>query len=438
MNISKYKMMGLWFMGALLLCQVQGNDALYKLLDSRASEVEEKVIAWRRDFHENPELSNREFRTAKIVAAHLQSLGLEVQTGVAHTGVVGLLKGGKPGPVVALRADMDALPVTENTSLSFASKVRSEYNGQKVGVMHACGHDAHTAILMGVAQVLAGMKDRVPGTVKFIFQPAEEGAPKGEEGGAELMVREGVMKNPEVEAVFGLHISSQSPLNSLSYRPGGLMASSDRLSIVVKGKQAHGASPWSGVDPVVVSAQIIMALQTIPSRQVNATLAPSVISIGSIHGGVRSNIIPAEVEMIGTIRSLNPAMRIDIHERIHRTATHIAESAGAQAIVEIDMGYNVTVNDPNLTSQMQATMERVAGSKNVLNIPPITGSEDFSFLAGEAPGLFFFLGATPADISITEASGHHTPEFFVDESSFLLGVRTLLHLTVDYMSSAGQ
>ncbi len=438
MNGSLIKPLAIGLFFGLLLPQAWGNEALYNLLDSRAKDIEEKVITWRRDLHQNPELSNREFRTSKLVASHLKSLGMEVQTEVAHTGVVGLLKGGLPGPVVALRADMDALPVTENTDLPFASKAVSEYNGQKVGVMHACGHDAHTAILMGVAEVLAGIKDQIPGTVKFIFQPAEEGAPQGEEGGAELMVKEGVMKNPEVEAVFGLHISSQSPLNSLSYRPGGLMASSDRLSILVKGKQAHGASPWSGVDPVVVSAQIILALQTIPSRQVNATLAPSVISIGSIHGGVRSNIIPGEVELVGTIRSLDPNMRTKIHERIRRTAKGIAESAGAQAEVKIDLGYDVTVNDQALTAKMQSTMERVAGADKVLNIPPITGSEDFSFLAGEAPGLFFFLGATPEDVPLSKATGHHTPEFFVDEQSFLLGVRALCHLTMDYMVGAGK
>ena len=410
-----------------------GAEALYRQLDSLAAGVEQKVIAWRRDLHEHPELSNREFRTGEMVAEHLRSLGLEVRDKVAFTGVVGLLKGGKPGPVVALRADMDALPVTEDTGLPFASKVRSTYNGQDVGVMHACGHDSHVAILMGVAEVLASMRDQLPGSVKFLFQPAEEGSPRGEEGGAELMVKQGALENPVPDAVFGLHISSRAHLNNINYRPGGSMASSDVLKITVHGKQTHGASPWQGVDPVVISAQIILALQTIPSRQMDATLAPSIVTIGSIHGGVRSNIIPDKVEMIGTIRALDTGMRTDIHERIKRTARLIAESAGATADVEIQLGYPITYNNPELTARMLPTLEKVAGKDHVILAQPITGAEDFSFYAEKVPGLFFFLGATPEDVPLSEAAPHHTPKFFVDERSFLLGIRTMLHLTVDYM-----
>lgn len=412
------------------------NAAFYALLDRKTEDIEGKVIAWRRDIHQFPELSNREFRTAKKVADHLRSLGMEVQTEVAHTGVVALLRGKKAEPVVALRADMDALPVVENTGLPFASKVKSTYNGQEVGVMHACGHDAHVAILMGVAEILASVKDQLPGTVKFIFQPAEEGAPAGEEGGAELMVKQGVMENPKVDVTFGLHVSSQSPLHTITYRPGGLMASSDKFEILVRGKQSHGASPWHGVDPVVVAAQIVLGLQTITSRQMDLTRAPTVVSVGSIQGGVRNNIIPNEVKMIGTIRALDDAMRRDIHERVKRTATLIAESAGATAEVSIDLGYGITYNDPSLTQQVLPTLKRVTGTERVVQIPPITGAEDFSFYAQEAPGFFFFLGSLSPDTPAEEAPGHHTPEFVIDEASFTTGVRAMLHLTLDYMNAA--
>ena len=316
-------------------------------------------MAWRRDIHEHPELGNREFRTAALVAEHLRALGMEVRTEVGHTGVVATLRGGRPGPVVALRADMDALPVTELVDLPFASKVRTTYNGQEVGVMHACGHDNHVAILMGVADVLASVKDDLPGSVKFIFQPAEEGAPSGERGGAELMLEEGAFENPTPEAVFGLHVAP-GPLGHLSYRSGSAMASSDGLRIVVRGRQTHGAIPWGGIDPIVVSSQIVLGLQTIASRQLPVTLTPSIITIGSIHGGVRGNIIPDEVEMVGTIRTFDEEVREDIHRRIRQTAELIAASAGATAEVFISEGYPVTENDPALTERMVPTLQRVA------------------------------------------------------------------------------
>lgn len=402
-------------------------------VDKQADQLEAQVIAWRRDFHQHPELSNREFETARKVAAHLKKLGIDVQTGIAHTGVVGILKGGKPGPVVALRADMDALPVTERVDVPFASKVKGEYNGQPVGVMHACGHDTHVAMLMGVAEILSGMKKDLKGTVKFIFQPAEEGAPKGETGGASLMVKEGVLENPKVEAVFGLHINSQTEVGKLKYRPQGTMASSDGLRIVVKGKQSHGAYPWSGVDPIVVSAQIINGLQTIISRQTELTKDAAVITIGSIHGGVRGNIIPEEVEMVGTIRALDPDMQQKLHEKIKLTATKIAESAGAVAEVDIEIGNPVTYNDPALTSRMVSSLQAAAGKDNVILAPAVTGAEDFAFYQQQIPGLFVFVGGMPKGKDSQEAAPHHTPDFYLDESGMKLGVKTLCYLTLDYM-----
>jgi amidohydrolase len=400
-----------------------------------AAATEGKVIAWRRHIHEHPELSNREVETAAMVADHLRSLGIEVQTGVAHTGVVGLLTGGKPGPVVALRADMDGLPVVERVEVPFASKVRATYNGQEVGVMHACGHDSHVAILMGVAETLAAVRKDLKGTVKFIFQPAEEGAPEGEEGGAELMVKEGVLDNPRVDAIFGLHINSQTEAGSITYRPGGTMASADFFRIKVKGKQTHGARPWSGADPIVVSSQIIMGLQTIVSRQVALTENAAVVTIGSIHGGVRHNIIPEEVEMTGTIRALDSEMQADIHDRIRRTATKIAEASGTTAEVTIGPGIPVTYNDPALTAQMLPSLQQVAGPEKVSEIKARTGAEDFSFYQKEVPGFFFFLGGMPLGMKPEEAAPHHTPDFFLDESGFGLGVQALCRLTLDYMDN---
>lgn len=424
----------------LLICilsnlglQANGSDKLTPLVNK----VESKVIDWRRHLHANPELSNREFKTAKMVAEHLKSLGIEVQTGIAHTGVVGILKGGLPGKVVALRADMDALPVTETVDLPFASKVKSTYAGQNIGVMHACGHDTHVAILMGVAEVLSQVRDTIPGTVKFIFQPAEEGAPEGEEGGAELMVKQGVLKSPDVDAIFGLHISSQTPVGVIGYRPGGIMASVDDFRIRVHGKQVHGSTPWNGVDPIVVSAQIINSLQTIVSRQMPLTKQAAVVTIGSIHGGVRSNIIPSEVELIGTIRSLDSDMRKQIHQKIRKIATNVAASMDATVDIDIPMAssYPVTYNTPALVEYMLPTMQRQAGENNVVLIDAITGAEDFSFFAKEVPGFYFFLGGKPKHVKTKDAPAHHTPEFFIDESGMKLGVKTLANMALDYLKN---
>ncbi|GGN01158.1 N-acyl-L-amino acid amidohydrolase [Dyadobacter beijingensis] len=412
------------------------QSPLAKSIDQKAPALEKKLVEWRRDFHQNPELGNREFKTAEKVASHLKQLGIEVQTGVAHTGVVGILKGGKPGPVVALRADMDGLPVTERVDVPFKSKVTTEYNGQNTGVMHACGHDTHVAILMGVAEVLAPMKNDLPGTIKFIFQPAEEGAPQGEEGGAELMVKEGVLENPKVEAVFGLHIDSQIEVGKIAYRPGATMAAVDFFSIDVKGKQTHGAYPWSGVDPIVTSSQIVNALQTIVSRNLNLTQAPAVVTIGAIHGGVRQNIIPESVKMIGTIRTFDEGMHTYVHKRIKDISSHIAESAGATATVDIDIMYPVTYNDEALTAKMIGTLENVAGKENVNVIPAKTGAEDFSYYQQKVPGFFFFLGGMPKGKSVAEAAPHHTPDFYVDEGSLVLGVRSIARLATDYLEKS--
>src|SRR5688500_1732207 len=399
----------------------------------RIEQVMPKVIAWRRDVHQNPELGNREVRTAKLVADHLRSLGMEVKIGVAHTGVVGLLRGGKPGPVVALRADMDGLPVTEQVNLPFASKVRTAYNGQQVGVMHACGHDNHVAILMGVAEVLAGMKAELAGTVKFIFQPAEEGPPEGEDGGAKMMVAQGVLTNPTVDVIFGLHAWPDT-VGRLTYREGGIMAASDGLRIVVRGKQTHGAAPWGGVDPIVVSAQSINSLQTIPSRQMDITAAPSIVTVGMIQGGVRGNIIPDSVVMIGTIRTLDTLHQNDIHARIKRTVEKVAESAGATAAVTITKGYPVTYNDPALTARMVPTLRRAARDGKAAVLPPVTGAEDFSYFQQKIPGLYFFLGVTPDGTNPATAPKNHSPLFFADEKGLPVGVRALTQLTLDYMA----
>ncbi|GIV57868.1 MAG: N-acyl-L-amino acid amidohydrolase [Rhodothermaceae bacterium] len=410
--------------------KAQAPEALRAAIDRAVEASTEHVVAWRRDIHANPELSNREFRTAAKVAEHLKALGMEVRTGIAHTGVVGVLRGGRPGPVVALRADMDALPVTEEVDLPFASKVRATYNGQEVGVMHACGHDNHVAILMGVAEVLASVKDDLPGTVLFIFQPAEEGAPAGEEGGAELMLEEGAFDNPRPDAVFGLHVVPHWEVGQIAVRPGGIMAASDGLFIRVQGRQAHGAYPWLGIDPVTVAAQITLALQTIPSRQLDVTNAPAVVSIGSLHGGVRGNIIPETVEMTGTIRTFDTAMQADLHERIRRTATKIAESAGATAEVRIDLGYPVTYNDPELTAAMLPTLRRVA---EVVEAPRQMGAEDFSFFAREVPGLYFLMGIRTPGAPREDFPVNHSPRFRVDEAALPVGVRALAHLAADYL-----
>lgn len=402
-------------------------------MDKTADGLEKKVIAWRRDIHEHPELGNREFNTMAKIAAHLQSLGMEVKTNVGKTGVVGLLKGGKPGPVVALRADMDGLPVTERGDLPFKSVVKTEYNGQTTGVMHACGHDTHVAMLMGAAEVLASVKNDLKGTVKFIFQPAEEGVPKGEEGGAALMVKEGVLENPKVDAIFGLHINSQTEVGTIKYRSGATMAAVDEFAIKVHGKQTHGAQPWGGVDPIVTASQIVMGLQTIVSRNLPLTDNAAVVTVGAIHGGIRQNIISEELTMIGTIRSLDAGMQQTIHRRINEIAVNIAESAGAKADVEINTMYPVTYNDPKLTEQMIGSLESLAGKDNIKITPAVTGAEDFSFYQEKVPGFFYFLGGMTKGKKPEEAAPHHTPDFQIDESCFGLGVKSLCHLTVNYM-----
>ncbi len=414
--------------------QAASENAAHQRIEESALAVEDRVIAWRRDIHQNPELGNREFRTAKLVADHLRALGLEVTTEVAHTGVVGVLHGGKPGPTVALRADMDALPVRERVDLPFASKIESEYAGQKVGVMHACGHDNHVAILMGAAEVLAGMREDLPGTVKFIFQPAEEGPPPGEEGGAKMMIAEGVLEDPAPEAIFGLHVGPTPP-GLISYRPEGALAAADGLQIVVEGRQTHGSSPWRGVDPIIVSAHIMVALQAIPSRQLDITRAPAVVTIGRIHGGVRGNIIPDSVEMTGTIRTFDTAMRDDFLERIKRTAESIAEASGAKATVTIDPYAPVTWNDPALTKRMLPTLEWAAAG-NVFESPPIMGSEDFAFFQEKIPGVYFSLGVNKEGVSPAEAAPNHSPLFYANEDALIVGVRAMAGMAWDFLTDA--
>ncbi len=425
----------LFVMVSLVLseAQAQVNSKLQAKVDQQAKAIESKVIEWRRHFHQYPELSNRETKTAAKVAEHLKSLGIEVQTGVAHTGVVGILKGAKPGAVIALRADMDALPVTERNSLAFASKERATFNGQEAGVMHACGHDSHVAILMAVAEILSANKSELRGTVKFIFQPAEEGAPAGEDGGAELMVREGVLENPKVDVIFGMHIQSISPIGRITYRPAGLMAASDWFSITVKGRQSHGSAPWMGVDPIVISAQIINGLQTIVSRQTELTKEAAVITVGRIQAGIRENIIPEEAFMAGTIRTLDDDMQKKIHEKLVLTATKIAESGGATAEVTIDKKTPVTYNDPALTEKMVGSLQRAAGAENVIRINAVTGAEDFAFYQKKVPGFFFFVGAMPPDQDPSKVPAHHTPDFMIDERGMATGLRAMLNVTLDYM-----
>lgn len=412
-------------------------SALASRLDAAAAAVEPRVIAWRRDFHAHPELGNRESRTAGIVAEHLRQIGCDsVQIGVAHTGVVALLKGALPGPVVALRADMDALPVVEEVDVPFASKVRSVWNGESVGVMHACGHDCHTAILMGVAEVLAGVRDQLRGSVKFIFQPAEEMPPDGEDGGAKMMIAEGALTNPVPQAIFGLHVTSRQHVGMIGYRSGPTMASSDRFSITVHGRQTHGAAPWLGVDPIVTSAQVVLGLQTIVSRGLDIAREPAVVTVGMIKGGVRENIIPDSVEMKGTIRTFDEGMRDDVHERMTTLAESVSRGSRAGCTVCITKNYPVTVNHPALTAAMVPTLERVAGADKVQLVPKVTGSEDFSYFQRLIPGLFFFVGATRLEVDPSKAPANHSPRFHVDEGALGLGVRSLLHLTCDFLEAA--
>lgn len=432
MNKTKYqpmkKIMLLACVAIGLTVNAQGSK-----LDKDYTSVEDKVIEWRRYFHEHPELSNREFETSKKIAAHLESLGIEVQTGVAHTGVVGILKGKKPGKVVALRADMDALPVTERNDLPFKSNVTSTYLGNEVGVMHACGHDTHIAILMGVAEVLANNKDKIKGTVKFIFQPAEEGAPPGEEGGAALMIKEGVLQNPNVDAIFGLHINSQTPVGTIRYKSGGTMAAAQRFVINVKGKQSHGSQPWSGVDPILISAKIIDGLQTIISREMDLTNEAAVITVGKITSGVRNNIIPETAEIVGTIRTLDYDMQKQLNRRMKEMVKSIAEAYQGEATTEIASGTAITYNNPELTAQMVPTIKAVAGEDNVVVTKARTGAEDFSFYSEKVPGLFFFLGGMAP--GTTASYPHHTPDFLIDDSGLLLGVKTLTQMSFDYLNS---
>lgn len=403
-----------------------------KEIDAATAKIMPQVIKWRRHIHENPELSNREFETAKYVAAHLKKLGFEVKTGVAKTGVVGILKGGQPGPVIGLRADMDALPVKERVDLPFASKVVAEYNGVKVPVMHACGHDTHVAMLMGAAEVLSGMRDKIKGTIVFIFQPAEEGPPEGETGGAELMVEEGVMDNPKIDAIFGIHINSQTEIGTIKYKKGATMASSDWFKIKIKGKQAHGSAPWNGVDPIVTATQIITGLQTIVSRQSELTKAPVVITVGKINAGVRENIIPEELEMAGTIRTLDQKMQKEVHDRIRHTVKTIAESQGATAEVEIDTKTLVTFNTPELVEKMLPSLEKVVGKQNLVESEWTTGAEDFSYFGTKAPAFYFFVGGMPKGKNPKEAAGHHTPDFYLDDSRLDVGVKAFANIVFDY------
>lgn len=416
-----------------VMAQQENPQKIHEHINEQTEEIFDQVVEWRRHFHENPELSNREEETADYIADYLRDLGIEVETGVAHTGVVGVLEGNKDGPVVGLRADIDALPVKERADVPFKSTKTTTYLGKEVGVSHACGHDTHIAMLMGAAKILTDMKDELRGTVKFIFQPAEEGAPPGEEGGAELMVKEGVLENPDVDVVFGQHINSQTEVGKLRYRPKGTMAAADRFEITVKGKQTHGSTPWTGVDPIVTSAKIIEGLQSIVSRQTELTKAAAVISVGKIESGVRNNIIPEEAEMIGTIRTLDTGMQEIIHEKIEHVATTTAESMGAKAEVEIEEGYPVTYNDPELTEQMVPTLQDIAGSDDVILSDAITGAEDFSFFQKEVPGFYWFTGGMPKGMDPADAAPHHTPDFYIEEEGMKLGVKSLVRLTTDYM-----
>ncbi len=422
-----------WCLGFLLACTSASAADSTEL----AAAVEARVLEWRRDIHANPELGNRETRTAKLVADHLRALGLEPTTGIAHTGVTAVLKGGRPGPRIALRADMDALPVTERTGLPFASKVTTQYRGETVGVMHACGHDAHTAILMGVAQALAGIRDELPGEILFIFQPAEEGPPEGEDGGALMMLEQGIFDRFTPEAVFGLHVFSTLRVGELGYRSGPMMAASDRFSIIVKGRQTHGSRPWGGVDPIVAASDIVSTAQTIVSRQMDITKQPVVLSFGAIKGGIRYNIIPDEVELIGTIRTFDDAMRTEVFAKLQRTAESVASAHGAtvETAIPADRGNPVTSNDPALTARMLPSLQKVVGDDKVVAMPLITGAEDFSEYARRVPGFFFFVGATSADQDPRAAPSNHSPEFQLDEQALTLGTRAMLQLTLDYLGA---
>ncbi|MDH5822554.1 amidohydrolase [Luteimonas sp. RD2P54] len=425
---------------AAAAAQEPAADALRPEVAAAAQALQDKVVAWRRDIHQHPELSNRETRTAAKVAEHLRALGLEPTTGIAHTGVTAVLKGGRPGPRIALRADMDALPVTEKTGLPFASTVTDTYRGQETGVMHACGHDAHTAILMGVAEALVGMREELAGEILFVFQPAEEGAPEGEEGGAALMLEEGVFRDFEPEAVFGLHVFSTLNADQVGVRAGPTMAASDRFGLKVIGRQTHGSRPWGGVDPIVAAAQIVSQAQTIVSRQMDISKQPVVVTFGAIEGGIRYNIIPDEVEMVGTIRTFDEDMRKDVFARLNSIAEHVAAANGAtvEAQIPADAGNPVTFNNEALTARMRPSLEAAAGPGNLVDMPLIMGAEDFSLYAQQVPGLFFFVGATPVGEDPLTAPSNHSPQFDVDESALDLGLRAMLQLTLDYLEGGGE
>ena len=418
---------------AITFCStfVSAKD-MSKEIQAATAKIMPQVIKWRRHIHQNPELSNREFKTAKMVAEHMRGLGFEVKTGIAKTGVIGVLKGSQPGPTIGLRADMDALPVKERVDVEFASKVVADYQGKKVPVMHACGHDTHVAMLMGTAEVLAQMKDKIKGTVVFIYQPAEEGPPEGEEGGAELMVKEGVMTTPKIDAIFGIHINSQTEIGTIRYKKGATMASSDWFTIKIKGKQAHGSAPWAGVDPIVTASQIIQGLQTIVSRQSRLTTAPVVITVGKINAGVRENIIPETLEMAGTIRTLDSRMQKDVHRRIRHTVKTIAESQGATATVEIDTKTLVTYNTPELVEKMLPSLEKVVGKSRLIETEWTTGAEDFSYFGTKAPAFYFFVGGMPKGKNPMQAAGHHTPDFYLDDSRLDVGIKAFANIVFDY------
>lgn len=412
----------------------QQSMALKEKAFSAANKIEAKCISWRREIHQHPELGNNEYKTAKLISDHLKKLGLDVKENFAKTGVVGILIGNKPGPCIALRADMDALPIIERPNVPFASTTKSVYNGQEVGIMHACGHDAHVAMLMGVAEILAGMKNDLKGTVKFIFQPSEEGPPEGEEGGAPLMVKEGVMENPKVDVIFGMHIESNIEVGQLQYKPGSFMASSDWFTIKVKGKGSHGSQPWLGIDPIAISAQIISGLQTIVSRQSELTKAPVVITVGKIEGGVRNNIISEECTMYGTIRTLDGNMQKEVQEKLRTTAIKIAEAGGATAEVSINTKTLVTYNTPELVKKMLPSLQSAAGAANVIEREWVTGAEDFSYYGTKAPSFFFYLGGMPKGMDPKKAPPHHTADFVIDESGMKTGIKTFCSLVIDYMN----
>jgi len=418
----------------LMTLSIKAQTALQTQIDNKAKALSAKLVEWRRHIHQNPELGNREFKTMEYIAAHLKSLGLEVTTGVAKTGVVAILKGGKPGPVIAFRADIDALPVKERVDVPYKSVAVSEYNGAPVSVMHACGHDTHTSILMGTAEVLSSMKKDIAGTVKFFFQPAEEGSPGTEEGGAALMIKEGVMENPAVDAVFGLHIASNLEIGNIKYVSGSMMASSDWFSIKIKGKQTHGSSPWSGIDPIVVGSQLIDQFQTIVSRQEDLTIAPVVITVGKFHSGVRANIIPEEADLEGTIRTLDSKMQKDVHEKMKKIAQNLGEAWGAQIDINIDTKTLVTYNNPALVKMMLPSLERASGKDNISEGRWTTGAEDFSYFADKVPSFFFNLGGMPKGLDPSKAAPHHTPDFYLDDSMLDTGVKAFCNIVFDYAS----